>query len=78
MAYSIVQPKFEFKWHYHPEYELTFIVNGSSRGLVGDSHENFESGDLVLIGPELPHTWVSNDKLQGSLAAIVIPNIISL
>ena len=38
----------------------------------------FESGDLVLIGPELPHTWVSNDKLQGSLAAIVIPNIISL
>lgn len=71
-AYSLSQPKFEFKWHYHPEYELTLIIKGSGRRLVGDSHENFESGDLVLIGPGLPHTWVSNEKMQGTHAAIVI------
>lgn len=72
MAYSIFPASFNFFWHYHPEYELTLVLNGRGRRLVGDSHENFEIGDLVLIGPGLPHTWVSNGSHKGQLAAVVI------
>ena len=72
VAFEIQQDKLEFFWHYHPEYELTLIVNGKGSRLIGDSHAYFESGDLVLIGPSLPHTWVSNGAIKGKCEAIVI------
>jgi AraC-like DNA-binding protein/mannose-6-phosphate isomerase-like protein (cupin superfamily) len=72
VCYEVKVPAFEFVWHYHPEYELTYIVKGSGKRLVGDSYENFEAGDVVLLGPMLPHTWVTEKKLQENCSAIVI------
>jgi AraC-like DNA-binding protein len=72
LAFAIYQNRFDFFWHYHPEYELTLIVKGKGRRLIGDNHEYFESGDLVLIGPGLPHTWVSDSNMKGKSDAIVI------
>jgi AraC-like DNA-binding protein len=72
LAFAINQNRFDFFWHYHPEYELTLIAKGKGRRLIGDNHEYFESGDLVLIGPGLPHTWVSDSSMKGKSEAIVI------
>ncbi len=65
-------PFFEFYWHFHPEFELTFIVKGKGSRIVGNSIEPFETGDFVLLGPNLPHVWVSDEQETGPCEAIVI------
>jgi hypothetical protein len=54
-------PAFAGPWHFHPEYELTYIVSGSDNR-IGDSIAPSGPGDLVLIGADLPHVWRSAAK----------------
>lgn len=50
-------------WHYHDYYEISFITEGSGKRFVADSLDEFYPGDLVFVGPNIPHTWVV-DKEQ--------------
>lgn len=53
-----------FQWHHHPEYELTLTLNSRGQRFIGDHVGEYGDGDLVLVGPNLPHTWVSRMKLD--------------
>ena len=48
-------------WHYHPELELVYIIKGTGTRFIGDGIEKFSEGDLVLIGKNLPHMWLSDE-----------------
>jgi AraC-like DNA-binding protein len=50
-------PAFASPWHFHPELELTYIVQSEGKRFVGDRIAPFGPGDLVLLGPNLPHFW---------------------
>lgn len=52
-----INAKFDFPIHYHPEYELNLVINSKGKRIIGDSIENYENTDLVLIGPNTPHAW---------------------
>ena len=64
---------FRTELHRHAEFELTWIEQGSGVRLLGDSVEAFESGDLVLVGSDLPHAWRSSraDAARPSVATVL-------
>lgn len=55
-------PYFDSPFHFHPEYELTYIVRGTGQRFVGDNVATFVAGDLVLVEPNLPHFWQSSTE----------------
>jgi AraC-like DNA-binding protein len=59
-AWSHGYPFRTVRWHFHPEYELHQVVATTGRYFVGDFIGEFEPGNLVLTGPNLPHNWVSD------------------
>ncbi|SHM99312.1 AraC family transcriptional regulator [Mucilaginibacter sp. OK098] len=65
---------FDAPYHFHAEYELTYILEGAGKRYVGSHMQNFASGDLVFIGPNLPHCWKLDPdrKAQAQASAIVV------
>jgi len=60
---GIFQDNFEkCTWHYHDYYEISFITEGFGKRIVGDSIEEFQPGDLIFLGRNLPHVWIANKE----------------
>lgn len=57
-----VYPYYPTPWHYHPEYELVLVIKSSGRRTVGNHEERFTDGDLVLLGPNLPHAFQNDPQ----------------
>jgi len=86
-SYEIIQPvsgqsflfrrfdklAFNAPYHFHPEYELTCILAGSGKRYVGSRMDDFTAGDLVLLGPNLPHCWKleQNNEVDKASAIVV-------
>lgn len=49
--------KFDYPVHYHSDYEINLVMDTYGTRTVGDSEEEFDSLDLVMIGPNVPHAW---------------------
>jgi len=64
--------RFDCPFHYHPEIELTLIVSSSGQRYVGDHVGRFAPGDLVLMGPNLPHMYTNDAKFSGPAHSIIL------
>ncbi|WEK34535.1 MAG: AraC family transcriptional regulator [Candidatus Pseudobacter hemicellulosilyticus] len=56
-VYKEELPCFIVPWHYHPEIEIIYILEGTGTRFVGDHVEEYQEGDLCIVGPNLPHEW---------------------
>ncbi len=48
---------YECPWHFHPEFELILVLKGGGYRVVGDNITALVPGDMVFLGPMLPHIW---------------------
>lgn len=48
------------RWNFHPEFEIHLITSSSGLYIVGDEIGSFSAGQLFLVGPEVPHDWISD------------------
>ncbi|MEN8202300.1 MAG: AraC family transcriptional regulator [Bacteroidota bacterium] len=55
-------PHYEIPWHVHPEYELAYVTRVSGIRYIGDSTTEVDGDDLILLGPNLPHAWISRAR----------------
>jgi AraC-like DNA-binding protein len=54
-------PYMNNRWHYHPEVELIYFEKGNGTQFIGDSITRFQTGDVALVGTNLPHYWLFDD-----------------
>lgn len=69
------------KIHSHKNFELNYIISGSGKRIVGNSISSYAEGDLVLLGPDIPHCWDVLEIPQGTSPECIVThfyeNIIS-
>ncbi|MEM1121453.1 MAG: AraC family transcriptional regulator [Bacteroidota bacterium] len=63
---------FPAAWHFHHQYELTYMFSSSGIRYVGDQIGTFQRGDLVLVGANLPHSWITVGRQQEQVRCIII------
>ena len=77
-SYRLINPQanrcFVFKWepfdlttlwHYHPEIELIYFIKGKTSGIIGDGFQEFDEGDLVMLGADFPHVLQEHVDYKG-------------
>lgn len=55
--FNSVRERFQVPLHYHPEIEITEVTSGYGYRIIGEHQEEFEPGDLVLIGSRTYHGY---------------------
>ncbi len=52
---------FQAPFHSHPELELVYVKESFGKRIIGNSVDNFESGDMVFLGSDIPHVWLNDE-----------------
>ena len=60
--------KFDYPTHYHPEYEINYVEHAAGTRIVGESLSYYDDVDLVMVGPDIYHSWQSE---TGGAALVV-------
>lgn len=59
------------KWHFHPELEIVYIKGGSGKRHIGNHISQYYNGDLIMVGPNLPH-YGFTDRFSGTKTEIIL------
>ncbi|QEC53063.1 AraC family transcriptional regulator [Anseongella ginsenosidimutans] len=73
---EITAPYFTNSHHFHNDYELVLVLESTGKRVIGDRVENFKGGDMVFVGPNLPHAWFNDNEYykqkEGLLARSIV------
>lgn len=64
---------FDFPLHFHPEFEINFIYQGTGLvRVIGDHHHPIGNYELVLCGPNLLHGWIQEQVSDNMIHEITV------
>ncbi|MEM1121109.1 MAG: AraC family transcriptional regulator [Bacteroidota bacterium] len=58
-------------WHFHPEYEIVYISNGTGKRHIGNHISHYEDGDLIFLGPNLPHFGFCDQFMEEHVEIVI-------
>lgn len=64
MCSHIIYPQFVLPLHKHAEYEIMLFTRGGGKQFVGEGEMEFKTGDVALIGSNVPHLHLCRSKLH--------------
>lgn len=71
--FSRKKSEMTFPVHFHEEFELNLILNGGGlKRIVGDHSETISDYELVLIGPNVVHGWMSHEFRNKEIIEVTI------
>lgn len=50
---------FSGEFHFHEECQLVYVLKSNGKRIIGDLVDNYESGELIFLGSNIPHVWHS-------------------
>ena len=54
------QPYFYNSFHYHPEIQISYVIEGTGTRIIGNSIGRFNKNELYVIGSNIPHVFKSD------------------
>ena len=58
-------------WHLHPEYEIVYISHGRGKRHIGEHLSYYEDGDLIFLGPNIPHFGFAEGLIEDHVEVVV-------
>ena len=59
-------------WHMHPEFEIAYIKQGCGSRHISNHYSTYSDGDLIVLGPGIPHSNFGNTDFPKSNFAIIV------
>src|SRR5258706_3204598 len=68
--------RLDVPYHYHPEFEIVYVLEGKGKVMIGNASDDFKKNDLYIIGSSIPHLFVNtyfrNRKLESKTRLFVV------
>jgi AraC-like DNA-binding protein/quercetin dioxygenase-like cupin family protein len=69
--FTDLDPVYKPYWHFHPEYEIVYISKGKGKRHIGNHISYYEDGDLIFLGPNLPHLGFTEGHFKNQVEIVV-------
>lgn len=69
--FTDLDPVYKPFWHFHPEYEIVYISKGKGKRHIGNHISYYEDGDLIFLGPNLPHLGFTEGHFKDQVEVVV-------
>lgn len=78
LAFQTITDSFRSHWHSHSEYEIVFIQKGEGIIQYGSILFEYKEGDLLVLGPWIPHEFKEKSSNHHSVSILFSENFLSI